>query len=271
MCYDVTTITHRREAHAAYTGIFGIGGFLFAHYLGKEGKTMMTQEERGFTLRDMPEEDRPRERLQRCGAQALSNSELLAILLRTGTAAESAVHVAQRVLKETKGLRQLAGVSVEELTKIRGIGPAKAIQILAGIELGRRLSATRLEETVTIRSPQDASVLLMEELRYLRKEHFVCLFLNTKNHVVGRETLSIGSLNASIVHPREVFLAAIQRSSASIICAHNHPSGDPSPSREDIEMTQRLAEAGQLVGIEVLDHLIIGDGSFVSLKEKGLM
>jgi DNA repair protein RadC len=232
---------------------------------------MITDENRGFTLRDMPEEDRPRERMLRCGADALSNSELLAILLRTGTASESAIHVAQRVLRETKGLRQLASIHVDELTKIRGIGPAKAVQILAGIELGRRLASARLEDTVTIRSPQDASVLLMEEMRYLRKEHFVCLFLNTKNHVLGRETLSIGSLNASIVHPREVFLAAIQRSSASIICAHNHPSGDPTPSREDIDMTARLAEAGRLVGIEVLDHLIIGDGSFVSLKEQGLM
>jgi DNA repair protein RadC len=225
----------------------------------------------GMTLRDVPAEERPRERMLQYGAQALSHSELLAILLRTGTASESAVHLAQRILKETNGLRQLAGISVEALTKIRGIGPAKALQIMAGIELGRRLASSRFGETVTIRSPHDASRLLMEDMRYLRKEHFVCLFLNTKNHVVGRETLSIGSLNASIVHPREVFLAAIERSSASIICAHNHPSGDPTPSPEDIEMTQRLVEAGRLIGIEVLDHLVIGDGTFVSLKEQGLL
>lgn len=224
-----------------------------------------------FTLREMPQAERPRERMQERGAQAMSNAELLAILLRTGTVAESAVHLAQRVLQESDGLRNLVDLSLEELIRIRGIGPAKALQIQAGIELGRRLASARLRETATIRSPQDAADLLMEEMRYLRKEHFVCLFLNTKNHVIGRETLSIGSLNASIVHPREVFLAAVKRSSASIICAHNHPSGDPTPSREDLEMTRRLAEAGRILGVEVLDHLVIGDKGYVSLKEQGVL
>jgi DNA repair protein RadC len=157
------------------------------------------------------------------------------------------------------------------LTALKGIGHAKALQVQASIELGRRLVRTAQPETVTIRSPRDVSLLMMEELRYLQKEHFVCLFLNTKNHVIGQETLSIGSLNASIVHPREVFLAAIKRSSASIICVHNHPSGDPTPSPEDIEITRRLVEAGSVIGIEVLDHVIIGDLESVSLKELGLM
>ncbi|WP_159881154.1 RadC family protein [Paenibacillus puerhi] len=224
-----------------------------------------------FTLRDVPIEDRPRERMIQHGAEALSNAELLAILLRTGTIAESAVRLAERLLRESGGLRKLADVSTEQLTEIKGIGAAKALQIKAGIELGRRMARSTMNDAVTIRSPQDAAALLMEDMRYLQKEHFVCLFLNTKNHVIGQETLSMGSLNASIVHPREVFRAAIKRSSASIVCAHNHPSGDPTPSPEDIQLTQRLVEAGEIVGIEVLDHLVIGDRRFVSLKELGLM
>lgn len=223
------------------------------------------------TLRDIPHEERPRERMLQYGAQALSNAELLAILIRTGTVSESAVSLAQRLLMQTNGLRNLVEMSTEQLTAIRGIGTAKALQIQAGIEIGRRLARTGQAEMVTIRSPKDVSNLLAEELRYLQKEHFVCLFLNTKNQVVGQETLSMGSLNASIVHPREVFLAAVKRSSASIVCAHNHPSGDPAPSPEDIQITRRLAEAGELLGIELLDHIIIGDRTSVSLKELGYL
>lgn len=222
-------------------------------------------------LRDLPSDDRPRERMLKGGPSSLSNAELLAILLRTGTQAESVVALAQRVLQEAGSLRGLSDVSVEQLTGIRGIGEAKAMQLQAGIELGRRMARSVMEDRVKIRSPQDVASLLKEELRYLQKEHFIVLFLNTKNFVIGQETLSMGSLNASIVHPREVFRAAIKRSSASIVCAHNHPSGDPTPSAEDIELTQRLVEAGKLIGIEVLDHLVIGDSGFVSLKEKGYL
>ncbi len=224
-----------------------------------------------YVLRDVPLEDRPRERMMTYGADALSHAELLAILLRTGTRNESAILLASRLLKESGSLRNLVDMSIEELTAIRGIGPAKAIQLRAGIELGRRLAGSRSEDAVTIRKPQDAAELFMEELRYLKREHFVCLFLNTKNHVIGRETLSVGTLNASLVHPREVFRAAIKRGSASIVCLHNHPSGDPTPSPEDIGLTKRLCEAGSLVGIEILDHIVIGDGRFVSLKEQALM
>jgi len=222
-------------------------------------------------LRDLPHEERPRERMMQYGAESLSQAELLAILLRTGTQRESAIGIAQRMLSQSGGLRQLADLSIKELTAIKGIGPAKAIQLKAGIELGRRMANSRLNDPVTIRSPHDAADILTEQLRYLQKEHFVCLFLNTKNHVIAQETLSMGSLNASIVHPREVFRAAIKSSSASIICAHNHPSGDPTPSPEDIALTSRLIQAGEIVGIDVLDHLIIGDSSFVSMKEKGYM
>jgi DNA repair protein RadC len=224
-----------------------------------------------LTLREVPSEDRPRERMLQHGASVLSNAELLAILLRTGTFAESAVRLAQRILTECGGLRSLVDMTKDQLTEIKGIGNAKALQIQASIELGKRLARTKLSETVTIRSPEDVADLLREELRYLQKEHFVCLFLNTKNHVMGQETLSMGSLNASIVHPREVFRAAIKRSSAALICVHNHPSGDPTPSPEDIQITHRLVEAGAIIGIEVLDHVIIGDHKHVSLKEQGYM
>jgi DNA repair protein RadC len=228
-------------------------------------------ESQTFMLRDLPHEERPRERMMHYGAESLSQAELLAILLRTGTRRESAIHIAQQLLGRAGGLRGLADLSIDELTNIKGIGPAKAVQLKAGIELGRRMANSRLTEPVTIRSPQDAAEILTEQLRYLQKEHFVCLFLNTKNHVIAQETLSMGSLNASIVHPREVFRAAMKCSSAAIICAHNHPSGDPTPSPEDISLTSRLLQAGEIIGIDVLDHLIIGDSRFVSLKEKGYM
>lgn len=222
-------------------------------------------------LREVPTEERPRERMLQYGAGALSHAELLAIILRTGTVSESAVRLASRILSESGGLRSLVDMSKDQLTEIRGIGDAKALQILAGIELGRRIAKSTFSERITIRSPKDIANLMSEELRYLQKEHFVCLFLNTKNHVLAQETLSMGSLNASIVHPREVFRAAIKRSSASIVCVHNHPSGDPTPSPEDIQLTHRLVEAGTIIGIEVLDHVIIGDQRFISLKEEGFM
>jgi DNA repair protein RadC len=231
----------------------------------------MDMETQNLILRDVPNEDRPRERMMQFGADALSHAELLAILLRTGTKRESAVHLAGRVLKECGSLHHLVDMSLDQLTAIRGIGPVKAIQLRAGIELGRRLSRSTAGDKLTIRKPEDAAEYMMEELRYLQKEHFVCLFLNTKNQVISQETLSVGTLNASLVHPREVFRAAIKCSSASLICVHNHPSGDPTPSPEDIGLTRRLVEAGELIGISVLDHIVIGDRKFVSLKEQGFM
>jgi len=220
-------------------------------------------------IRDVPASERPRERMIQYGAESLSNAELLAILLRTGTAEESVMSLACRILNQVGELRGLKAITYDELIKIRGIGPAKALQIAAGLELGKRIATSVLPNRPTIRSPQDVANLMMEDLRYHTQEHFVCLYLNTKNQVIGKETIFIGSLNSSIVHPREVFKEAIRRSSASLICLHNHPSGDPTPSREDIEVTRRLLEAGKIIGIDLLDHLIIGDGRFYSLKEKG--
>ncbi|HJV44310.1 MAG TPA: DNA repair protein RadC [Bacillota bacterium] len=213
----------------------------------------------------------PRERVLNCGIASLSNVDLLAIILGTGSQGESVMHLSRRLFEHVGGLRQFLDITFEELVQVKGIGPAKAISLLASIELGRRIVGEGPMDRKTIRSPEDVSQLMMEELRHLTQEHFVCLFLNTKNQVIGQKTIFIGSLNSSIVHPREVFKDAIRRSSASLICLHNHPSGDPSPSKEDIEVTERLVQAGKTIGIEVLDHIIIGDGRFVSLKEKGLI
>lgn len=204
------------------------------------------------------------------GAQALSNAELLAILLRTGTPQETALELAQRLLSQPGGLRYLAEASLEELKEQKGIGLAKATQIKAAIELGRRLSVYSANRPV-IQHPGDVASLLMDEMRYLDREHFRTVSLNTKNRVLAIDNVAVGSLNASLIHPREVFKGPVKRSAAAIILVHNHPSGDPSPSLEDIQVTRRLVEAGKLLGIEVLDHLILGDGSFISMKEKGLL
>lgn len=220
-------------------------------------------------IRDFPQDERPRERLLVDGPKSLSNHELLAILLRTGTKDESVLQLANRLLNHFEGLRMLKDATIEELTMMKGIGKTKAIQIMAAVELGRRIGNLRYDERYVIRSPEDGAKFVMEDMRFLTQEHFVCLYLNTKNQVLHKQTIFIGSLNASIVHPREVFKEAFRRSAASIICIHNHPSGDPAPSKEDIEVTKRLSECGKIIGIDLLDHLIIGDGKFVSLKEKG--
>lgn len=222
-------------------------------------------------IRDVHVSDRPRERLVRQGASSLSNQELIAILLRTGTKQESVLHLANRVLTYFEQIQELKNASIEEIIAVKGIGQAKAVQLLAAVELGKRLSQQKTDDKFTIRSPKDAATYLMADMTSLNQEHFVTLFLNVKNQILHKQTIFIGSLNASIVHPREIFREAVKRSAASIICAHNHPSGNPAPSTEDIDVTKRLVEAGQLMGIELLDHVIIGDHQFISLKEKGYM
>ncbi|WP_180320152.1 RadC family protein [Peribacillus loiseleuriae] len=222
-------------------------------------------------IRDVPKDERPRERFIQNGPQSLSNQELLAILLRTGTKDESVLQLANRLIGTFEGLRMLKDASIDEITAIKGIGEAKAIQILASVELGKRITQLNYQDRYVIRSPEDGANYCMEEMRFLSQEHFITLYLNTKNQVLHKQTIFIGSLNASIVHPREVYKEAFRRSAASIICLHNHPSGDPSPSREDIEVTKRLVECGKIIGIELLDHIIIGEHKFVSLKEKGYL
>ncbi|WP_223154988.1 RadC family protein [Alkalibacillus aidingensis] len=222
-------------------------------------------------IRDVPKDERPRERLIQSGPRALSNQELIAILIGSGTKGNSALSLATRVLKHFEGLSLLRDATITELKMINGIGTAKAVQLLAGIELGKRIQSYKLSDQYTIRSPEDGANFLMEDMRGLKQEHFVCLYLDTKNRIIHRQTIFIGSLNSSIVHPREVYKEAIKRSAASIICAHNHPSGDPSPSNEDIHVTRRLVESGKMIGIELLDHLVIGDHKYISLKEKGYL
>lgn len=222
-------------------------------------------------IREMPEEERPRERLERYGAAALSPAELLAIILRVGNTHVSAVQLAQKLLSRFGGLRQLAGATVQELTDTPGIGLAKACQIHAAFALGKLLAISPDTPHPIITAPLDAVNLLMEDMRYLREEHFRALFLDTRNQVIVIRDVSVGSLNASIVHPRETFTAAIAARAAAIIVAHNHPSGDPTPSAEDLALTTRLVQCGELIGIPILDHLIIGDGRHLSLKEKGMM
>ncbi|MBU8565686.1 DNA repair protein RadC [Virgibacillus pantothenticus] len=222
-------------------------------------------------IKDVPKDDRPRERLLKNGPAHVSNAELLAIILGSGTREESVISLANRLLMHFEGLKLLNDATIEELTAIKGIGTAKGVLILAAMELGKRMNGFQPEERYVIRSPEDGADYVMEELRSLNQEHFVALFLNTKNQIIHRQTIFIGSLNASIVHPREVYREAVKRSAASVIVAHNHPSGDPTPSQEDIHVTRRLVESGKMIGIELIDHLIIGNRNYVSLKEKGYL
>jgi len=224
-------------------------------------------------IKELPEEERPREKMLKKGAQALSNGELLAILLRTGTKHDSVLRVAERLLKkyEEIGVAALASLAPQELSKIKGIGQVKAVTVVAAVELGKRLNNLASADKPIIRAPGDVAHLLMARLRYEPREHFIVVLLSTKNHVLAMPTISIGSLNASIVHPRELFREAINHSAANIILVHNHPSGDPTPSSEDIILTKKMVDAGKILEIHVLDHIIIGDNKYVSLKEKGII
>ena len=231
----------------------------------------MTEEGGGLYVRELPPDERPRERLKRLGPEALTTSELIAILFRTGSRKSGAQDVAQRLLARFGDLERLARASLEELCEVEGVGEVKAMEVKAALELGRRLAGFTGEEKPVIRSPEDASALFMSDFTGLDKEHFRAVLLNTKNHVLKTVEISVGSLDSSLVHPRECFRPAVAASAASIILLHNHPSGDPEPSADDIAITKRLKEAGKNLGIDVLDHIIFGHGTFVSLKEKGVL
>ena len=227
---------------------------------------------RRIGIRELPEEERPRERLLAFGAQALSAGELLAILIGSGSRRESALELAAMLLSREGGIAFLADCLPEELAGIRGIGNAKAARILAGIELGKRLAQRRREKPPAgMDCALQAAQLLMPDMRYLKKEHFRTVLLNVKNQVISVETIAVGGLSSAVVHPREVFMPAVRKSAGSILLAHNHPSGDPRPSSSDVELTKRLMEAGELLGIPVVDHIVIGDGKYVSLKEAFLV
>ncbi|WP_342305651.1 DNA repair protein RadC [Methanolobus sp. ZRKC5] len=223
-----------------------------------------------ISIHDMPEEERPRERLLKYGPDALSNAELLAIILRTGTQKENIINLCSRIFSEYN-IKQLSHANISRLTQIHGIGNAKAAQIAAVFELARKLEGFTDDPKRKIKSPADVYSLLYPRMREHKRERLVALLLDTKNHVIREEVVSIGSLNANIVHPREVFKAALMESCASVILSHNHPSGDPTPSREDIAVTEKLVEGGKLLGIDVLDHVVIGDGRYVSLKDEGFV
>ncbi len=233
----------------------------------------MTQEEPVeyvLMIRDLAEEDRPRERLKEVGAKALSTAELLAIILRVGTKGVSAVRLAERLLVDFDGLPGLGRTSVAALSSVSGIGPAKAVQIKAALELGRRMVASAPEERPKVTSPADAANLLMSEMMFLEQEHLRVVLLNTRNEVLSVPTIYQGSLNTSVVRVGELFRQAVRANAAALIVAHNHPSGDPSPSPEDINVTRQLVKAGKLLDINVLDHIVIGHQRYVSLKERRL-
>ncbi len=221
-------------------------------------------------IKEMPRGERPRERLQHYGAQALSTAELLAIVLRTGVDGENVIRLAERLLAEFGGLPGLARASFAELCRVRGVGPAKVTQLKAALELGRRLQMATPEERPVVHSPADVASLLGSEMALLPQEEFWVLHLDTRNRVVRVQRLYRGSLNQATVRVAEVFRDAIRDNAAAIIVAHNHPSGDPTPSSQDIALTRALVEAGQLLDIPLLDHVIIGWGRWVSLKEQGL-
>ncbi len=222
-------------------------------------------------ITDLPFADRPRERLAALGPGSLSNAELLGILLRVGIAGENAVRMAERLLAQLGGLPGLHRASHADLCRIKGLGQAKAAQLIAAIELGRRIASTPAEERQPIASPADAANLLMYRMAALEQEYLFVILLDTRNRVIG-VPLEVyhGSLNTSLIRVGEVFREAIRVNAAGIIVAHNHPSGDPSPSPEDVAVTRALVEAGKLLDIELLDHLVFGRYRFVSLKERGL-
>ena len=220
-------------------------------------------------VRDLPFQERPQERLEKYGAQALSNAELLAVILRTGNQKDGILNLTAKLLNTIGGLNGVLEADLYELSALDGIKAAKATQLLAVSELAKRYQSFRSGDEYRITSPQDAADLVMNEMRDLKKEILRVLILNTKNIVTGTVDASVGTLSSSIVHPRDIYRDAIRRSAASIILVHNHPSGDPTPSGDDINSTRRVKEAGKIIGIELLDHIIIGEGRFISLKEKG--
>jgi len=224
-----------------------------------------------FMIKEMPTLERPREKMINYGSKTLSNAELLAILIGSGNAKQNAIELSRMIINNFGGLVALTDITHEELTTIRGIGDAKACNILAALELNKRVSAYALNKKVKITSPNDVCNIFMDELRYDKKEKFIIVLLNTKSEIISKELISIGNLNSSIVHPREVYKYAIKKSAASILFIHNHPSGNPEPSKNDKNITKRLTEVGEIIGIDVIDHIIIGNNRYFSFKENNLI
>ncbi len=225
---------------------------------------------KSFTLHDLPKEERPRERLIRFGEQALSAQELLQLILGRGIAGESVAVIAQKLLTQFGSLQKISEASIEELSSVKGIGIAKAAQIKAVFEIGRRISTqTPSYKNKELADPEKVYRLVKNKLKDYHKEHFYIIALNSRNHSIAE--VSVGSLNTSIVHPREVFSEAIKNKAALVVFIHNHPSGNPEPSEDDLVTTKRLTEAGKILGIKVMDHIIITKSNYLSFKEKGLL
>jgi len=224
-----------------------------------------------LTIHDLPVSERPRERLQKFGAEALSAQEILALILGRGISGESVMVTAQRLLSQFGSLKGIAGASLEELAKVKGIGLAKAAQIRAAFELTSRLEGYRESgKREIVKTPEDVVALVHSRLKGKKKEYFLALLLDTRNQLIRVAEVSVGSLDSSVVHPREVFKEAVSASAASVLFVHNHPSGEPEASEDDVNLTKRLAQAGEIMGIDVLDHVIIGDRKYLSLKREGL-
>jgi DNA repair protein RadC len=223
-----------------------------------------------ITTKELPTSVRPRERMAAAGPESMSASELIAIILGTGTKGITSIRLAENIMYEFDDrIGRLGQADLEELAGIGGVGPAKACQVLAAIELGKRVAIAKPSRRESLTSPERVACLLMARMRDLEREHFVALIVDTKIRLKKEVDIAIGGLNAAVIHPRDLFKAAIRANGSGLIVAHNHPSGDTTPSREDIVLTKRLSEAGKILGIEFHDHVIIGDGRWLSLKEKG--
>jgi len=231
---------------------------------------MVRESPAAYRITDLSADERPRERLEKNGPEALSKAELLAILLRVGVTGLNSVQLAQKILDDLGGLAGIQKAAFAQVCNIHGVGPAKAAQIKAAIELGIRLKKENPDLSAAVNSPEDAAELVRYDMQGLVQENLWVVLLDTRNRKIGVEKVYVGSLNASMVRVGELFRGALQRNAAGIIMAHNHPSGDPAPSPEDITLTRAAVQAGKLLDVEVLDHLVIGHNSFVSMKEKGL-
>lgn len=225
-----------------------------------------------MNIRELPDSERPREKLLKEGKEKLSNTEILSILVGSGTKERSAMEVASEIISlDRTGIKFLSDCRPEELSKVKGIGKARACEILAAVELGKRIASIPAEEKDVIKSSSNIADIFMERMRYYKKEHFLSIMINAKGQIIEETEVSIGDLCSSTTHPREVFVDAVRRSAGSVIFVHNHPSGDPTPSEMDIATNRRLMEAGEILGIPVLDHIIIGDGKYVSMRAAGMM
>ncbi len=229
----------------------------------------MKPQSQRLTIKDLPINERPRERLANYGAESLSNSELLAIILRSGVKGDTAIDVANRLLKQFDGqLREILSADLKELESIKGVGFTKAIQIKASFELAKRIFETDIEHQQVV-FPQDVVNIMLPKLKFEKQEKLYILLLTGKNYLLSKKLVAIGGIDYNTFKPKEVLHIAVKYNASSIILVHNHPSGDPSPSKQDIEITKKIIDAGKIIGISVRDHIIIGDGKYTSLREAG--